>query len=40
MSKNGNNHKKEGLIEGIVRLIPIAVCGVITHHNPKLEALL
>jgi hypothetical protein len=39
MSRNGNNHRGEGFIENVLRLIPIIVCGGIVHHNPELQAL-
>jgi hypothetical protein len=38
-SRNGNKHKGEGFIKGVLRLIPTIVCGGIPHHNPELEAL-
>jgi hypothetical protein len=38
-SRNCNNRRGEGLIEGVIRLIPTAIYGGITHHNPELEAL-
>jgi hypothetical protein len=38
MNRNGSNHRRKGFIENILRLIPIAICRGIAHHNPELEA--